>query len=84
MGSDAAIIGVASMNVCCGLTNPLRPVKERAAEFCRRLEQADVDVVNFQEIWTPGLLAFIRGRLPSFPFPTLRIGAAGREVGGVV
>lgn len=84
MDSDATIIGVASMNVCCGLTNPLRPVKERAAEFCRRLEKTDVDVVNFQEVWTPGLLAFIRGRLPSFPFAALRIGAAGRAVGGLV
>gem|GEM_PF-478703 len=84
MRSEAATIGVTSLNVCCGLTNPLRPVKERAAEFCRRLEQADMDVVNFQEVWTPGLLAFLRGRLPSFPFIALKRGIPGRAAGGVV
>lgn len=83
-GEGAAVVGVASLNVCCGVRNSLRPVKERAAEFCRRLERADVDVVNFQEVWTPGLLAFLRWRLPSFPFVALKRGVAGRAAGGVV
>jgi endonuclease/exonuclease/phosphatase family metal-dependent hydrolase len=76
-------IGLASLNICCGLSNSLRPVKERAAEFCRRLERADVDIVNFQEVWTPGLQRFLRRHLPSFPFVAHGTGTLGQPAGGL-
>ncbi|MEU6070778.1 endonuclease/exonuclease/phosphatase family protein [Streptomyces sp. NPDC047082] len=79
----AATFGVASLNVCCGLANSLPPVRERAVEFCRRLERADVDIVNFQEVWTPGLLAFLRTQLPSFRFVARKVGALGQPAGGL-
>ncbi|WP_405764398.1 hypothetical protein [Streptomyces sp. NBC_01538] len=65
MTTGIGSIGLASLNVCCGLSNPLPPVTERAAEFCRRLERADVDIVNFQEVWTSGLRGFLRRHLRS-------------------
>ncbi|MEW2121568.1 endonuclease/exonuclease/phosphatase family protein [Streptomyces sp. NPDC005474] len=84
MATRIGSIGLASLNVCCGLSNPLPPVKERAAEFCRRLERADVDIVNFQEVWTSGLHGFLRRHLPSFPFAARRTGALGQPAGGLV
>ncbi len=83
MRSRGSTFGVASLNVCCGLANSLPPVKERAVEFCRRLEAADVDIVNFQEVWTPGLPAFLRTHLPSFPFVAHKAGALGQPAGGL-
>ncbi|PBC75560.1 endonuclease/exonuclease/phosphatase family metal-dependent hydrolase [Streptomyces sp. TLI_235] len=82
--SGAGTIAVATLNVCCGLRNSLRPVKERAAEICARVEQTDVDVLNLQEVWTPGLLGFLRGRLPSFPHVACSTGVFGRPMGGLV
>ena len=76
--------GLVSLNVCCGMSHSLRPVKERAAEFCRRIVQADVDVVNFQEVWTPGLQRFLRRQLPSFPFVVCRTGVWGQPAGGLL
>lgn len=83
-GHAGGSIGLVSLNVCCGLFSSLRPVKERAAEFCRRLEQADVDLVSFQEVWTPGLYRFLRGQLPSFPYVARRAGVFGQSAGGLV
>ncbi|GAA5022345.1 endonuclease/exonuclease/phosphatase family protein [Kitasatospora paranensis] len=77
-------ITLASLNVCCGMSHPLRPVRERAAEFCRRLEAADVDIVNFQEVWAPGLTRFLRAHLPSFPFAAARRGLLGGPAGGLL
>ena len=79
--AGGSTIGVASLNVCCGLSNPLRPVRERAVEFCRGLEQAGPDVVNFQEVWAPGLLGFLRSRLPSYPHLARGAGAGARVLG---
>lgn len=84
MTTATGSIGLASLNVCCGLSNSLRPVKERAAEFCRRLEETDVDIVNFQEVWTPGLQRFLRRHLPSFPFVARGTGFLGQPAGGLV
>ncbi len=75
---------VATLNVCCGLFSSLRPVKERAAEFCRRLEETDIDLVSFQEVWSPGLYRFLRRQLPSFPYVARRTGALGQTAGGLV
>jgi hypothetical protein len=83
-GRESGSISLASLNVCCGLSSSLRPVKERAAEFCRRLEQADLDLVNFQEVWTPGLYRFLRRQLPSFPYVARRTGMLGQSAGGLV
>ncbi len=44
-------IRVATLNVC-GLPSSLPALRPRAAEFCRRLTEMDVDVVMFQEVWT--------------------------------
>lgn len=84
MAIKTGSIGLASLNVCCGLSNSLRPVRERAAEFCRRLEQAEVDIVNLQEVWAPGLKRFLRAHLPSFPFVADRPGMLGQPAGGLV
>lgn len=73
-----------SLNVCCGLSSPLPAVKERAIEFCSALEASDAGVVNLQEVWTPGLLRVLRGRLRSFPYAAFRTGLAGQPAGGLV
>lgn len=78
-----ATIGLTSLNVCCGLASALPPPKERAVEFCRRLDESDVDVVNVQEVWTPGLFRAIRAQLPSFPFVARATGVAGQPAGGL-
>ncbi|MFD0532159.1 endonuclease/exonuclease/phosphatase family protein [Kitasatospora arboriphila] len=75
---------MASLNVCCGVRNTLPPLKERAAGICALIERTDVDVVNLQEVWTPGLLAFLRARLPSFPFLARGTGLLGQPAGGLV
>lgn len=84
MTTATGSIRVASLNVCCGVSNSLRPVRERAAGFCRRLEETDVDVVNLQEVWTPGLRRFLRDHLPSFPFVAHGTGLLGQPAGGLV
>jgi hypothetical protein len=76
--------GVISLNVCCGLSSSLPSVKERAVEFCSVLEASDTGIVNFQEVWTPGLLRVLRSRLRSFPFVAVRVGVAGQPAGGLV
>ncbi|MEU4730087.1 endonuclease/exonuclease/phosphatase family protein [Streptomyces sp. NPDC023588] len=84
MTTDGESVSLASLNVCCGMSNSLRPVKKRAAEFCRRLERTDVDIVNFQEVWTPRLQRFLARHLPSFPFVARRTGMLGQPAGGLV
>lgn len=83
MDGEPATIALMSMNVCCGFSSTLPPPKERAVEFCRGIEESDVDVVNFQEIWTAGLFRTIRTRLPSFPFVARATGVAGQPAGGL-
>ncbi len=83
MGNGADTLTVASLNVCCGLRNALPPLKERMAEVCAHIEGTDVDVLNLQEVWTPGLLALLRARLPSFPFLACGTGLSGRPAGGL-
>ncbi|MEU9133290.1 endonuclease/exonuclease/phosphatase family protein [Kitasatospora sp. NPDC048540] len=77
-------IGVVSLNVCWGLSSTLPPAKERAAAFGSALEASDARILNFQEVWTPGLLRVLRRRLPSFPHVAFRRGAAGWPAGGLV
>jgi endonuclease/exonuclease/phosphatase (EEP) superfamily protein YafD len=83
MVNDVAAIGVVSLNVC-GLPSSLPAPKQRAAEFCRLIEESDADVVNLQEVWTRQLFEFIRARLPSFEFVGWRRGLAGQPAGGLV
>jgi exonuclease III len=80
MVKDATAI--ASWNIC-GLPSSLPAPKQRATEFCRLLEESDLDVVNLQEVWTRALLNFIRTRLPSFGFVAWRPGIAGQPAGGL-
>src|SRR5262245_23526471 len=82
MVEDTATIGIVSLNVG-GLPFSLPAPKQRMAELCRRIEKSDVDVVNLQEVWTHPLLAFIRGRLPSFSYGAWRPGLAGQPAGGL-
>ncbi|MEW1909333.1 endonuclease/exonuclease/phosphatase family protein [Kitasatospora sp. NPDC085895] len=84
MGDGAKTLTVASLNVCCGVRNTLSPSKERAAGICALIERTDVDVVNLQEVWTPGLLALLRARLPSFPHLARGTGLLGQPAGGLV
>lgn len=72
-----------SLNVC-GLPSSLPAPKQRATEFCRLIEESGADVVNLQEVWTPGLFAFIRARLPSYEFVGRRRGLTGGPAGGLV
>jgi endonuclease/exonuclease/phosphatase family metal-dependent hydrolase len=75
-------IKLATLNIC-GLPSPLPPLAERAAEFCRRLDESDLDVVNLQEVWTRRALTTIRALLPSFPYVASRRGLAGQTAGGL-
>jgi hypothetical protein len=81
MSGRPAAIHLASFNVC-GLPSALPPLAERAVEFCRRIEESDIDVVNLQEVWGRGTLTAIRGQLPSFSFVAWRRGAGGRPARG--
>jgi hypothetical protein len=74
---------VASLNVC-GLPSSLPPLARRAAEFGRRIDESDIDVLNLQEVWGRRTLATIRAHLPSFPHVAWRRGIAGQPVGGLV
>jgi endonuclease/exonuclease/phosphatase family metal-dependent hydrolase len=56
---------------------------QRAAEFCRRIDESDIDVVNFQEVWGRRSLAVLRARLTSFPFVAWQRGIAGQPAGGL-
>lgn len=73
---------VVSFNVFFGLR--ARGVRERAAEFCRRLTELDVDVLLLQEVWSRSLVRFIAERLPSLPYSAWRSGVAGQPAGGLV
>lgn len=83
MDGGPATIGLTSMNVCCGISSTLPPPKERAVEFCRRIEESGVDVVSFQEVWTAALFRTIRTHLPSYPFVARATGVAGQPAGGL-
>ena len=83
MDGGPGAIRVMTFNVC-GLPSPLAPLAERAAEFCRRIDESDVDVVNLQEVWFRRILDVIRRRLPSYPFLARRRGLAGQPAGGLV
>jgi endonuclease/exonuclease/phosphatase family metal-dependent hydrolase len=73
---------LATFNVC-GLPSALPPFARRAAGFCRRIEEADLDVVVFQEVWLGRSLATLRAHLPSFPYVGRRRGPAGQPAGGL-
>ena len=74
---------IVTLNVCSGVRTRLAPAARREAEFCRRIEALDVDVVNLQEVWTPGLLATIHAGLPSLPHVARRRGIGGQPAGGL-
>jgi endonuclease/exonuclease/phosphatase family metal-dependent hydrolase len=76
-------VRIVTLNVCYGVRTRLAPAAVRAAEFCRRIEALDVDVVNLQEVWTPRLLARIRTGLPSLPHVAWRRGIGGQPAGGL-
>lgn len=82
MSDERAAIHLASLNVC-GLPSRLPSVAERAAHFCRRIEESDIDVVTLQEVWRRRTLDVIRAHLPSFPFVVWRRGVAGQPAGGL-
>ena len=67
----------------CGLPTAYQPVARRAPGFCRRIEEADLDVVNLQEVWTRAALEVIRAHLPSFPYVAWRRGIGGQPAGGL-
>jgi exonuclease III len=83
MNGAPVAVRLTSLNVC-GLPSPLPPLAERAAEFCRRIDESDTDVLNLQEVWRRSQLAVIRARLRSFPYVAWRRGVAGQPAGGLV
>jgi endonuclease/exonuclease/phosphatase family metal-dependent hydrolase len=76
-------VRIVTLNVCYGVRTRLAPAAVRVAEFGRRIEALDVDVVNLQEVWTTGLLARIRAALPSLPHVAWRRGIGGQPAGGL-
>jgi exonuclease III len=83
MSDEPTAIDLASFNVC-GLPSPLPSLAERAAHFCRWIDESDLDVVNLQEVWGRRTLEVIRAHLPSFSFVAWRHGLAGQPAGGLV
>ena len=77
------VVRIATLNVCFGWRSRLAPSAVRAAEYSRRLDELDLDVLNLQEVWSPRLLARIRGGLPSLPHVAWRRGIAGQVAGGL-
>jgi hypothetical protein len=59
-------------------------MRERAVELCGRIEESDLDVVSFQEVWTGRALAVLRRLLPSYGFVAYRRGGVGQPAGGLV
>ena len=55
----------------------LAPVNVRAGELGARLEDSDVDVACFQEVWTRRALTVLRAGLPSFRHLACRAGPLG-------
>src|SRR4051794_14676529 len=78
-----AAIGVATLNVG-GVHRDLAPLAVRAPAFGGWFAEHDVDVINFQEVWTPRRLGVLRAALPTYPFPAWRRGVAGQPAGGLV
>jgi exonuclease III len=81
--SEPAAVRLMSLNVC-GLPSPLPSLADRAVHFCRHIEESDIDVVTFQEVWWRRALLVIRANLPSFRFVAWRPGVAGQPAGGLV
>jgi endonuclease/exonuclease/phosphatase family metal-dependent hydrolase len=73
---------VATFNVA-GLPGRLPPLRERAAAIGCALDEAPVDIVNLQEVWTYGQLSVLRRRLTGYPHVAWRRGVAG-PAGGLV
>jgi exonuclease III len=76
---------VATLNIC-GLPwslSSLPPLAERAAEFGRRLNESDLDVINMQEVWGRRQLELVRANLPSFPHVAWHRGLHGQPAGGL-
>jgi exonuclease III len=78
---DRTTISVASLNVG-GVHRGFPPLTARAPVFGRWFSEHDVDVINFQEVWTRGRLAVLRSALPSYPYVAWRRGA-GHPAGGL-
>jgi endonuclease/exonuclease/phosphatase family metal-dependent hydrolase len=76
-------VRIATLNVCSGLRSGLAPAAVRAAEYSRRLDELDLDVVNLQEVWSPALLRRIRAGLPSLPHVAWRRGILRQPAGGL-
>jgi exonuclease III len=82
MRAEPTTIHLMSLNVC-GLPSRLPPFAERARDLGRHLDESDIDVVNFQEVWTRRGLAVLRSNLRSYPFVAWRRGPAGQPAGGL-
>jgi endonuclease/exonuclease/phosphatase family metal-dependent hydrolase len=65
-----ASITVGTLNIG-GLHSPRRPLvplPQRAAQLCRRLDDAGIDVLNLQEVFDHGYFRVLRSHLRSFPY----------------
>jgi exonuclease III len=82
MNTGPVTLHVATLNVC-GLPSSLAPLSRRADEFCRHIDESDIDVLNLQEVWGRRTLAAIHARLPSFPHVAWRRAIGGRPAGGL-
>jgi endonuclease/exonuclease/phosphatase family protein len=77
-----AALNVVTFNVC-GLPSMPVPLAARTTEFCRRLDAADADVINMQEVFSRRSLERIRAGLPSYPYVGWRRGLGGQPAGGL-
>jgi exonuclease III len=75
-------VKILTFNVC-GIPSTLAPLARRTPEFCRRIEATDVDVANFQEVFTTAALRRIQAGLPSFRYVAWRRNVAGQPAGGL-
>ena len=78
-----ARLHIGTLNVC-GLPSALPPLTRRAAELCRHIDASDLDLVNFQEVWSRRSFEAIRPRLPSYGYVAWRRATGGRPAGGLV
>jgi endonuclease/exonuclease/phosphatase family metal-dependent hydrolase len=76
-------LSIVSLNAC-GLPWVRPSFAARAEAFCRHVEELGADIVNLQEVHTPGRLALVRSLLPSMPYVAYRPGLLRQPRGDVV
>ncbi len=61
----------------------LRPYPARHAKICEKLESSDIDVINFQEVFTERNRRFLKKHLPSYGYASFKSSMVGPK-GGLI